>query len=369
MGWNTWNTFGEKINEELVMQTADAMVESGLKDAGYDYLIIDDCWSVKGRDENGKLVADPEKFPHGMKYLADYIHSKGLKFGMYSCSGTLTCASYPGSCNSEYIDAATFAEWEVDYLKYDYCIRPGTTHGKVFFRRMGLALANCGRDIHFAACTWGFDETHNWIASTGANTWRSTIDIIDSWESIKSLIMMQYDVVNYGGQGCFIDMDMLTVGMQGKGNVALSGCTWNEYKLHFAAWCLLQSPLIIGCDVRNMQPETKEILTNRELISILTDSRCNRPYIIKCMEWGDAPIIIRALENGDLAVGMFNLRDDAMNMWLPLEDIGVPSLQNKTVSGKEVYTGEDAYVLNETLLKRVEAHSCAVYRLKVVDIK
>lgn len=369
MGWNTWNTFGDKINEELIMQAADAMAESGLKDAGYDHIIIDDCWSIKGRDKNGKLVADPEKFPHGMKYLADYIHSKGLKFGMYSCSGTLTCALYPGSYGHEYIDAKTFAEWEVDYLKYDYCMQLGCAEGELLFRRMGLALANCGRDIQFAACTWGKHETPKWIGSTGANTWRSTGDISDSWESLKKLIQLQYEILPYGGQGCFNDMDMLIVGMCGKGNVALSGCSWDEYKLHFAAWCLLQSPLIIGCDIRDMSPETKEILMNKDLISILQDERCNKPYIIKCVNFDDTPIIIRALGNGDIAVGLFNLKDDAFNMWLPLDDIGIPYLQGKTVEGKDVYTGEDVYVLSETIFKRVEAHSCAVYRLKIVDIK
>ncbi|MDD6927387.1 MAG: glycoside hydrolase family 27 protein [bacterium] len=368
MGWNTWNTFGEKINEELIMQATDALIETGLKDAGYEYIIVDDCWSIKGRDENGRLVADPVKFPHGMKYLADYIHSKGLKFGMYSCCGTMTCALYPGSYNHEYVDAATLAEWEVDYLKYDYCMQPKCADGQLLFRRMGLALANCGRDIHFAACTWGEDETHKWIGSTGANTWRSTGDIFDSWESVKRLIQLQYDILPFGGQGCFNDMDMLIVGMCGNGNVGLGGCTWNEYKLHFAAWCLLQSPLIIGCDIRNLRPEAKEILTNKELISILLDARCNRPYIVKKVNFDDNfPVIVRVLDNGDVAVGFFNLGDDAANMWVALDDIGIPSLQGKTVEGKEVYTGEEACVTNETLLKCVEAHGCAVYRLKIAD--
>ncbi len=161
MGWNTWNTFGPNIDEGLIMKSADMLVESGLKDAGYEYVVIDDCWSLRERDKNGRLVADPEKFPHGMKYLADYVHSKGLKFGMYSCAGALTCAMYPGSYEHEFIDAKTFAEWGVDFLKYDYCNRSLTTPGDLLYKRMGIALANCGRDIFFSACSWGADDTRS----------------------------------------------------------------------------------------------------------------------------------------------------------------------------------------------------------------
>ena len=214
MGWNSWNTFGENINEKVVLETADFIAESGLKDCGYEYVIIDDCWSLRERNEQGELVPDPEKFPHGMKYVADYVHSKGLKFGMYSCAGTMTCAGYPGSLDHEFIDAKSFAEWEVDYLKYDYCYHPHTTLGHTIYKRMGLALANCGRDIVFAACSWGADNTKTWIKETGAHTWRSTGDIHDSWESIKNLAVSQYKVAEYNGCGCFNDMDMLVVGMK-----------------------------------------------------------------------------------------------------------------------------------------------------------
>ena len=177
MGWNTWNTFGPDINEDLILESADAMVSTGLKDAGYEYIVIDDMWSLKERDSQGRLVPDPEKFPHGMKYLADYIHGKGLKFGMYSCGGYLTCGGYPGSFGYEWIDAKTFAEWEVDFLKYDYCFHPASMEGHSTYKRMGLALANCGRDILFSACSWGAEYTRQWIRETGAHTWRSTGDI------------------------------------------------------------------------------------------------------------------------------------------------------------------------------------------------
>ena len=149
MGWNSWNTFGKNIDEALIFDTADKMVESGLRDLGYEYLVIDDCWSERLRSPEGKLVPDPKKFPHGMKAVADYVHSKGLKFGMYSCCGALTCAGFPSSFGHEYDDAASFAEWGVDFLKYDYCFRDKNGPGEVLYRRMSIALANCGRDILF----------------------------------------------------------------------------------------------------------------------------------------------------------------------------------------------------------------------------
>ena len=160
MGWNSWNTFAENINEDLVKETVDSMKEQGFLEAGYEYVVMDDCWSLKERDAEGRLVADPEKFPGGIKALADYIHDKGFKFGMYSCCGTRTCANYPGSFEHEFEDARQFAQWGVDYLKYDNCFRPQNQDGRTLYRRMGMALANSGRDIVFSACQWGTDSVH-----------------------------------------------------------------------------------------------------------------------------------------------------------------------------------------------------------------
>ena len=179
MGWNSWNTFGEEINESLIREAADAIVKSGLKDAGYEYVIIDDCWALRERGRDGRMVPDHKKFPSGMKALAEYIHKKGLKFGMYSCAGTLTCAGYPSSFDYEFLDAATFASWGVDFLKYDYCYHSPIIHGQYLYRRMGLALENCGRDILFSACSWGSDQTHEWIKTSAASMWRSTGDIFN----------------------------------------------------------------------------------------------------------------------------------------------------------------------------------------------
>ena len=236
MGWNSWNTFTENINETLLKETVDSMKEQGFLEAGYQYVVIDDCWSLKERDPEGRLVADPEKFPSGIKALADYIHEKGFKFGMYSCCGTRTCADYPGSFEHEFEDAKQFAEWGVDYLKYDNCFRPQNQDGRTLYRRMGMALANSCRDIVFSACQWGTDSVHEWIRTTGAHLFRSTEDINDSWNSIKEIALSQLDKQGFSGSYCHNDMDMLVVGMHGKGGndyISAGGCTDEEYQTHF----------------------------------------------------------------------------------------------------------------------------------------
>lgn len=366
MGWNTWNTFAENINEELVLASADILISSGLKGAGYEYVVIDDCWALRERGKDGRLVPDPAKFPHGMKYVADYLHARGLKFGMYSCCGLMTCASYPSSYGREYLDAETFASWGVDFLKYDYCFKPISVDGKNLYRRMGLALANCGREILFSACSWGADNTHEWIGSTGANMWRSTGDIVDTWESVKEIIKKQYDILPFGGVGCFNDMDMLIVGMNGRGHVGLKGCTETEYKTHFSAWCLLGSPLMIGCDIRGMDEVAKRILTDKTLIGIQQDGRGNRPYLVKFYGNDDLPIFVRALENGDIAVGFFNLCDEPANLWITDEDLGVPAAQGRRLLGKAAYTGEEVRSVNGVVAVTLAPHASEVIRLRVL---
>lgn len=369
MGWNSWNTFGKNINEELIRETADAMVNEGLLEKGYEYLVIDDCWSLRERDENGRLAADPEKFPHGMKAVADYVHSKGLKFGMYSCAGNLTCAGYPGSFEHEFTDAETFAEWGVDFLKYDYCYHSQIIPGKYLYRRMGLALENCGRDILFSACSWGADETHEWIKETGAGMWRSTGDIFDTWESIKDLTKQQEKLHPYNGVGCFNDMDMLVVGMYGKGNVGLAGCTDVQYRTHYSIWAFLGSPLMIGCDIRDMNQATKDILMNPEMIAINQDPLCRQPVRLTGI-WSGEDVILysRQLSNGDMALGLFNMSGKKTTVNLNLDELGLPLSTGRTLKLKEVWTGEERNVPNATLRKELEPFDCAVYRGKVVSL-
>ena len=375
MGWNSWNTFASDIDETMIMETADAMVNEGLLDLGYEYLVIDDCWSEKVRDAKGHLVPDHNKFPHGMKYVADYVHSTGLKFGMYSCAGAVTCAGYPGSFEHEFIDAASFASWGVDYLKYDYCFRDPNVPGEILYRRMGLALATCGRDIVFSACNWGADESQNWIKTTGAHLWRSTQDIFDTWGSIKTLTQKQLDLFKTNGQGCFNDMDMLVVGLNGRGNVAMkdSLLSFEEYKAHFSIWALFGSPLMLGCDVRSMTDETKQIIKNREVIDIARDEAARQPFVIHAgFPSDEALTVCRMLENGDIAVGFINLSDKPVGRWrffLTPGHIGLDASCGKNLHLRDVWTGEEFDMENEIFVAEepLPPHSVRLYRVSLID--
>ena len=376
MGWNSWNTFGREINEKMIKEMADAMVDTGLLDCGYNYLVIDDCWTERQRDADGRLVPDRQKFPNGMQAVADYVHQKGLKFGIYSCAGMITCAGYPASFEDEFVDAQTFAQWGIDFLKYDYCFKPGSVSGDVLYKRMGAALANCGRDILFSACSCGKDETKKWIKTTGANMWRSTEDIYDTWTSLRELAMLADQSIKYSGKNCFFDMDMLIVGMYGNGNVGLTGCTDTEYKTHFSLWALLGSPLMIGCDIRSMNDATKKILMNKDVIAINQDKAYNQPYsVAEPLRFSDDyknewPIYVKLLENGDFAIGMFNFTDDPTNMYccnLKLDLLGLSESTGKTLLLTDLWNGEQTKVKNGLHIVEIEPHDCRLYRAKVVD--
>ena len=368
MGWNSWNTIGHNINEDVILENAEALVKTGLKDCGYNYVVIDDCWSLRARDKNGYLVADPEKFPRGMKALSDDIHKMGLKFGMYSCCGYKTCAGYPGSYTHEFQDAKTFASWDVDLLKYDYCWKPATVSGADLFRRMGEALATCGRDILFSAYTAGKDDTKTWIRSTGAHMWRTTRDINDNWEDMKELVAMAQDSFPYGGANCFPDMDMLIVGMRGEGNVGLGGCTDDEYRLHFSAWAVCGSPLMIGCDLRKADEDTLKILSNLALLAIDQDASGHQPYNLNG-DNRDNPIYVRMLENGDYAIGMFNLSEQTA--WAAVDNIALDRMgllsENKTLLLQDVWSGEKIYMEDNVYALDLAPHDFRCFRAKVID--
>lgn len=389
MGWNSWNTFTWEINDKLIREAADAMA-SELKDAGYEYIVIDDCWSEKQRDSNGRLVPDHWKFPEGIKPVADYVHSKGLKFGMYSCAGTHTCGGHPGSFEHEFDDAETFAEWGVDYLKYDYCYKPDHIPGEILYKRMSTALRNCGRDIMFSACNWGNDDVYKWIRESGAHLFRSTGDIQDNWESIKHLALSQIGNECYGGNFCHNDIDMLVVGMHGGSNnewinsteqgvnviadsgetmPKLGGCTDEEYRTHFSLWAIMNSPLMIGCDIRRMTPATKEILTNKDVIAINQDIECRGPYCIK--QWNNPDNVfslVKPLSNGDYAIGMFNFGDRAGEMSLQFWDIGLTTASGRGLSVYDCWKHEELGTFTERFCTTVEPHGCVVLRAKVVKV-
>ena len=372
LGWNTWNTFGCDINEKLILESAQIMISSGLRDAGYEYVVLDDGWQLPHRDENGRLVADPAKFPRGIRALADDLHAMGLKLGIYSCAGQMTCGGYPGSNSYEFEDAETFASWHADYLKYDYCYKPQHEQGDQLYQRMALALANSGRDIVFSACSWGTDETHQWIKTTGAHCWRSTVDIWDTWESICRLIGEQKKLLPYNGAGCFNDMDMLVVGMNGSGHVGLAGCTDTQYKTHFSFWAFMGSPLMIGCDIRSMTEETAKILKNKELIAINQDRGYRQPFSVGGsfnFQWGDVEnsfVWAKLLENGDIAIGMFNLSNDSRNMYFTLPDLSLTRSCGRKLELKDLWTGEVCYTEGDKFMTQVDGCDCRVYRARLV---
>ncbi|KAL6611233.1 hypothetical protein ACP70R_039161 [Stipagrostis hirtigluma subsp. patula] len=262
MGWNSWNHYGCNINESVIRSTADALVSTGLAKAGYTYVNLDDCWGDDQRTSQGYLAANPKTFPSGIKALADYVHSKGLKLGLYSSAGTRTCGNtMPGSLGHEDTDAKTFASWDVDYLKYDNCYRDGTPE-TVRFPRMSHALMSSGRSIFYSLCEWGYMEVAKWGGLYG-NSWRTTTDIKDTWTSMLSNIDENDAYAQYAKPGGWNDPDMLEVGN--------GGMTYNEYVVHFSLWAIAKAPLIIGCDVTSISKETLGILSNAEVIAINQD--------------------------------------------------------------------------------------------------
>ena len=366
MGWNSWNTFGEKINEQLIIETADALVEKGYRDVGYEYVIIDDCWSLKER-KDGKLVENPELFPHGIKYLSDYVHSKGLKFGMYSCAGIKTCAGYPSSYGYEFEDAKQFAEWGVDYLKYDFCNFPKSANKENAYLTMSMALRNSGRDILFAACNWGVGEPANWMRSRGAHTYRSTADIFDNTKSFTDIFKGQFNNVEHNAPGCYNDLDMLIVGMHGNGNVGLKGCTTMEYAMHFAMWAFLGSPLIIGGDIRNMAKEDEEILLNRRLTEINQDSDCRPPFVIDST--GKVYTMMRILSGGRFAVALINIDETeewAQNIPVMFDDFGIHSNTPRSVKITDTVSGETLGIFKDGFRTALKEGEFRVYVGEIV---
>ncbi len=368
MGWNSWNTFGANINEKLIMEMADMIVSAGYKDAGYEYVIIDDCWSLKERVD-GKLVADPALFPHGMKALSDYIHGKGLKFGMYSCAGFKTCAGYPSSYGHEFEDAKQFAEWGVDYLKYDFCNFPASGDAKNAYLTMAMALKNSGRDIFFAACNWGVLEPAKWMRSRGANSYRSTGDIFDVPKSYKDIFMQQCENIEGNAVGCYNDMDMLIVGMHGNGNVGIGGCTDEQYLQHFAMWAFLGSPLIIGSDIRNIDEVNKATLLNKGLIAINQDA-ANCPAFLIGKDEGKKYTFGKILSGNRVALAFFNVdaKDDwSQNMSISFDDLGIHSESGIGLRLIDAVTGEDYSIFHDGYSTKLAVDGCRILMGELVN--
>lgn len=307
MGWNSWNNFDCDVNEDMIKEMADAMVATGMRDAGYQYINIDDCWHGE-RDENGFIQESKEHFPSGMKALADYVHSKGLKLGIYSDAGTKTCAGRAGSRGYEYQDALTYARWGIDYLKYDWCATENVNPIGAY-TLMRDALYAAGRPILFSICEWGDNKPWEWAKDIG-HSWRTTGDIYPCWSCEKKqgswsswgvlpILDMQDKLRKYAGPGHWNDMDMMEVG---------NGMSYHEDRAHFSIWAMLASPLIAGNDLRNMSKQTREILTNKDIIALNQDKLGIQA--MKFIDDGDIEIWVKALDGGEWAFMFLNRSDN-----------------------------------------------------------
>jgi alpha-galactosidase len=325
MGWNSWNKFGCDVSEDLIRQVADAMVTSGMKDAGYQYVVIDDCWQVE-RGSNGDIVADAKRFPSGMKALADYVHAKGLKFGLYSDAGTKTCQGRPGSRGYEFQDARQYAAWGVDYLKYDWC-STSTQEARSSYEIMRAALDASGRPIVFSICEWGTARPWLWGKGVG-NLWRTTGDIQDRWQGklewkpgdccsygMLDILDQEAGLESYAGPGHWNDPDMLEVGN--------GGMTTAEYRSHFSLWAILAAPLIAGNDLRDMRPEIREILTHKEVIAVDQDPAGNQGRRVR--KDGNLEVWSKVLQDGSRAVVLLNRGTADGEIGVTWEDLGYPA--------------------------------------------
>ena len=291
MGWNTWNKFACDINETLIHDSIDALVDSGLVDAGYNYINLDDCWQ-KYRDANGYILPDNDTFPHGIEPLVEYTHSKGLLFGLYSSAGDYTCQGRPASLDYEDKDAEIYAKWNVDYLKYDNCYNRGIS-SLIRYPKMRDSLNKTKHPIFYSLCQWGQEQVATWAKDVG-NSWRTTGDISDSWSSMIGIIDQNDQWYEYAGPGGWNDPDMLEVG---NGHMTLT-----EYKTHFGLWAISKAPLIIGCDITKMTDEIKDILTNPEVIAINQDKLGEQGHKIKKTEIKYPPGVEPKLANAQLLV-------------------------------------------------------------------
>ncbi|WP_160319535.1 glycoside hydrolase family 27 protein [Herpetosiphon geysericola] len=373
MGWNSWNMFGSTIHEDSVRATADVIVSSGLKDLGYNYVVIDDCWSTKvGRDGNGDLVADPEKFPSGIKALADYIHSLGLKIGIYSDAAHLTCASYPGSFGFEEQDAQLWASWGIDFLKYDFCFAPTDQATAIDrYTRMGEALRKTNRQFLYSLCEWGGRSPQLWGRSVGGHMWRVTGDIFDSWVDIwvaphkyyglgiDTAIDIAANLAEYAGPDAWNDLDMLVVGLKGKGQISGGGLSFIEYQTHMSLWVMACSPLMIGCDIRNMDRDTTSLLTNREVLAVNQDLLGIAGRRVR--QIGTCEIWKKPLADGSVAVALINRGANGSDLSLRACDIG---LLDTPKSVRNLWTQEDIAEFGEAWQTRIQPHETLLLKIK-----
>lgn len=361
MGWNSWNKFACNVSEDLIKSVADSIASNGMKDAGYQYIVIDDCWQVS-REENGNIVADSQHFPSGIKALADYVHSKGLKFGLYSDAGSKTCQGRPGSQGHEFQDALQYARWDVDYVKYDWC-NTETRNAQEAYSTMNRALLDTGHPIVFSMCEWGTAKPWLWGKDIG-NLWRTTGDISDKWSSMKKwpdgscceygmvdILDQQVGLGSFAGPGHWNDPDMLEVGN--------GGMTTPEYRAHFSFWALLAAPLMAGNDVRSMSPETKEILTNTEVIAVDQDKLGREGRRVK--KDGELEVWSKTLADGSRAVILFNRGTTEAEVKVAWEDIGYPAHLSAKV--RDLWAHKDLGASTGSFSAKVTSHSVVMVKI------
>ena len=349
MGWNSWNHFACDVSDSLIRGTADAMVSSGMRDAGYRYVVIDDCWQV-ARAADGTIIADSTRFPQGIKSLADYVHSKGLLFGIYTDAGTKTCQGRPGSLGHEQQDARAYAAWGVDYVKEDWCNATGLD-ARTQYAKFRDALRRTGRPIVLSICEWGSNQPWDWAPAIG-NLWRTTDDIADSWGSMLGNLDQSAQHATVAGPGHWNDPDMLEVGN--------GGMTDGEYRAHFSMWAMLAAPLIAGNDLRTMPDSTKAILTNAEVIAVDQDSLGKEGILV----WTDGPelqVWARPLANGDRAVALLNRADTTARITAWLRRTGI---RTDSAHVRDLWSHSDLGTFGVQYADTVPAHGVRMLRVR-----
>jgi alpha-galactosidase len=363
MGWNSWNKFGCHVSADMIKGMADAMVKSGMKDAGYQYVVIDDCWQVS-RDADGNIVPDPKNFPDGIKPLADYVHSLGLKFGIYSDAGSKTCAGRPGGLGHEYQDAIKYAAWGVDYLKYDWC-HTTTQDAKAAYANIRAALDAAGRPIVLSICEWGSHQPWLWGKEVGGNLWRTTGDIQPRWSGRKEwkpgdccsfgvvdIIDAEDAIYSYAGPGHWNDPDMLEVG-----NGEL---TPTENRSHFSFWALLAAPLMAGNDLREMKPEIHDILTNKDVIAVNQDPLGRQGR--RAWKDGDLEVWSKPLAGGARAVILFNRGESEREITANWSDLYYPD--DLSASVRDLWEKKDLGKASGKFSAKVAPHGVVMVTVK-----
>ncbi len=349
LGWNSWNRFKDGIDERLIRENAEAIVASGMREAGYRYLVIDDGWEAPARDPNGALVADPDRFPHGIQALADRVHSLGLRFGIYTDAGTKTCQEFPGSLGYEFRDIATFAQWGADYVKIDWCNTDGLSPRAVY-AKWALALRAARRPIVFSICEWGRSRPWEWAGPIG-HLWRTCWDIEDTWESLTTILDRQVDLHPFAGPDHWNDPDMLEVGNGGMSDA--------EYRAQFSLWAILAAPLMAGNDVRELRPAIRDILTAPEVIAVDQDPRGSQGRRVRAAD--GVEVWVKELEDDARAVLLFNRGARAREIVVSWPELGWT--EGKRAAARDLWERADRGTVSGELGATVAPHDVVLVRL------